>query len=265
MRWPGFRKVRKQVCKRIERRLRRLGLADVAAYRAYLEADPAEWSVLDSFCRISISRFYRDRGVFELLERQILPRVAEAAAVRGDHEVRCWSAGCASGEEVYTLKIIWKLCVLPRFSEMPLRIVATDADETMLRRARQGCYSMSSLKDFPRRWLDVAFDRAEDLYSLRAEFREGIDFQLQDIRKQQPDGPFHLIVCRHLVFTYYDEALQRELLGQMTRRLLAGGILVAGKQEPLPPGEFGLEAYRPRMGIFEKPHTGQGHLQGAAG
>ena len=82
MRWPGFRKVRRQVCKRVDRRLRRLGLVDVTAYRAYLDDHPDEWSQLDQLCRIPISRFYRDRGVFDLLRDDVLPSLAAAARAR---------------------------------------------------------------------------------------------------------------------------------------------------------------------------------------
>ena len=69
--WPGFRKVRRQVCRRVERRRQELGLADVAAYRARLEERAEEWAVLDGLCRVTISRFYRDRGLWDFLERDI--------------------------------------------------------------------------------------------------------------------------------------------------------------------------------------------------
>ena len=82
MRWPGFRKVRRQVCKRVDRRLRRLGLVGVAAYRAYLDDHPDEWSELDQLCRIPISRFYRDRGVFDLLRDDVLPSLAADTRAR---------------------------------------------------------------------------------------------------------------------------------------------------------------------------------------
>ena len=79
MRWPGFRKVRRQVCKRIDRRLRELGLPDLAAYRIRLGQDSTEWKFLDGACRITISRFYRDRGVFDALGANVLPALARAA------------------------------------------------------------------------------------------------------------------------------------------------------------------------------------------
>ena len=114
LRWAGFRKVRGQVNKRLKRRIKELGLEGLTAYRSYLEEDPEEWRRLDEFCRITISRFYRDRGVFQLLQDRVLPELAERAADEGRSVIRVWSAGCASGEEVYTLRILWDLTTFPR-------------------------------------------------------------------------------------------------------------------------------------------------------
>ncbi len=77
MHWPGFRKVRGQVCKRISRRIGTLGLPNVAGYQTYLGVNPDEWRTLASLCRITISRFYRDRGVFDYIGNVVLPRLAE--------------------------------------------------------------------------------------------------------------------------------------------------------------------------------------------
>src|SRR5262245_61936230 len=98
LRWAGFRKVRKQVCKRLKQRLRLLGLPEFTAYRDQLAANPEEWRVLDDCCRITISRFFRDRGVFETLGDRVLPEIAQRA-MREQRDAQCWSAGCASGEE----------------------------------------------------------------------------------------------------------------------------------------------------------------------
>ena len=96
LRWAGFRKVRRQVCRRIRRRLRELDLTVMGAYRTYLEAHPEEWSHLDRLCRISISRFYRDRGVFDRLAEEVIPRLVETVLRRGQRELGCWSAGWMS-------------------------------------------------------------------------------------------------------------------------------------------------------------------------
>jgi chemotaxis protein methyltransferase CheR len=117
MRWPGFRKVRNRVCKRVRRRLRELGLPDMASYQSWLDEHPGEWEVLDDYCHIPISR-YRDRSVFEHLRQNVLPRLAEAAQTLGEHALHCWSAGCASGEEVYSLKLIWEMDLAARFPNL---------------------------------------------------------------------------------------------------------------------------------------------------
>ena len=83
LRWPGFRKVRRQVCKRLKRRMQDLRLADFPAYRARLENDSSEWQVLDRCCHITISRFFRDRGMFEALRRHVLPDIAAHAKQEG--------------------------------------------------------------------------------------------------------------------------------------------------------------------------------------
>jgi chemotaxis protein methyltransferase CheR len=101
-------------------------------------------------CRIAISRFHRDRGVFDHLLRAVLPGLAQRASERGAEAVRCWSAGCASGEEPYTLRILWDLGLPAERARVPLRIVATDVDARLLERAREGRYPASSLKELPR-------------------------------------------------------------------------------------------------------------------
>ncbi len=252
LRWQGFRKVRSSACKRIQRRLQELGLSDVFAYRSYLAAHPEEWSVLDTCIRFTISRFYRDRAVFNHLRQEILPGLAQDARAQGDSELRCWSAGCASGEEAYTLKIVWDLCLLAQFPSLPLRIIATDTNPYLLERARSGCYESGSLKELPPEWLTKAFTRSGQQYCVRASFREGIEFSQQDIRTQMPNGPFHLMLCRNLVFTYFDNTLQQAVLQRMLSRLLPGGVLVVGNHELLPPGSSQIQAVTDEKPIYRR-------------
>ncbi len=252
MRWAGYRRVRRQVCKRIGRRLKDLGLAGVPAYRRYVETHPAEWPVLDGFCRVSVSRFYRDKGVFAGLERHVLPALARQAAARGQAGLRCWSAGCASGEEAYTLKILWLQDLQPRFPRLDLRVTATDAGAPMLERARRGCYPKGSLKELPEAWIDAAFSSSDNEYCIRAAYRKGIDWREQDIRRTTPEGPFDLILCRDLVFTYFDAPLQRACLARMTDGLQPNGLLVLGKHETLPEDTAGFTLVDAHHRIYEK-------------
>ena len=250
LRWPGFRKVRRQVRKRLNRRIEELGLEHVSEYRLYLETHPREWSILDTFCRISISRFYRDRGVFDFLRDVVLPEVARLATQRGADEIRVWHAGCASGEEVYTLAVLWHTSVAAKFPGLRLGQTATDVDEQMLDRARRATYQPSSLKEVPSGWLDRAFAPCREGYTVRPEFSAGIEFRRQDIRRQMPDGPFDLVLCRHLAFTYFASDLAREILEGIRARMLPGGVLVAGKQESLPATTADVRPFGRNMGIY---------------
>jgi chemotaxis protein methyltransferase CheR len=256
LRWPGYRKVRARVRKKLNERLRELGLSDIAAYRDRLDAHPEEWAVLGSLCRITISRFHRDRGAFDHLRRAVLPELAERALERGAEAVRCWSAGCASGEEPYTLRILWELGLPPNPPRVPLRVVATDIDERLLERAREGRYSASSLKELPRELLETAFVRDGDQFRLREELRAGVEFHRQDIREEMPEGPFDLVLCRILVFTYFDEDGQREVLRGIGERLVAGGYLIVGSHESLPLSVPDLVSCPTRPGLWQKRASG---------
>ena len=103
MRWAGFRKVRKQVCKRIQRRLNELGLADIDAYRDFLRNQADEWPTLEFCCRVTVSRFYRDRSVLAHIGEDVLPALAESAVNAGENRLSAWSAGCAMGGRTTTM------------------------------------------------------------------------------------------------------------------------------------------------------------------
>ena len=250
LRWEGFRRVRGQVCKRIGRRLKVLGLSGAADYRARLEADPGEWDVLDSLCRVTISRFYRDRHVFDVLRDDLLPALLEQARGRGEHAFRVWSAGCASGEEPYTVSVLFRHGLQPRFPEARLELLATDADEALLVRARQGCYPRGTLRELPPEWARDAFPDPGPEPCLAEAYREGLTFLRQDLRAEAPEGPFHLVLCRNVAFTYFAPPLQREVLTRVVSRLVTGGLLVIGGHESLPEHDTDLERAAGPLPVF---------------
>jgi chemotaxis protein methyltransferase CheR len=252
LRWRGFRKVRRQVCKRINHHLQELGLASVVAYRVYLQDHPAEWATLDRLCWIDISRFYRDQRVYQQVTREILPQLAQRVVAAGESEIRCWSAGCAGGEEPYTLAIIWRHCLTTEFPSLRLRIVATDIDPVAIRRAERGCYRASSIKDLPPQWRAQAFVTTDDELCLKDEYRSSVSFLLQDIRERAPEELFHLILCRNLVFTYFDEILQRKTIQRLSDRLAPAGMLIIGNLESLPDGPWGIQPWSTRLGVYQK-------------
>ncbi len=251
LRWAGFRKVRHQVCKRLKRRMSELHAADLAAYRARLEADPAEWRVLDECCYITISRFFREKRVFEVLRACVLPEIA-ARAQREGRTARVWSAGCASGEEPYTLKILWDLEVASSFPGVPLSIIATDAEAAMLARAHKAYIGAASLHEFPPALIEQAFNRAGQLYCVKPQHCKGIEFLHQDLRSEAPAGLFDLILCRYVAFTYFVQPLQEQVLLRLLDRLSPDGYLAIGGDERLPSDCAALVPLSRAPQIFKK-------------
>ncbi len=252
MRWKGFRKVRGQVCKRIDRRLDALGLTDLAGYRALLEQNRDEWNVLDSLCRVTISRFYRDREVFRCLEQEVLVRICEEVNAQGGMELRCWSVGCASGEEPYTLAMLWDMGIGSLYQTMKISIFATDADPNMIERAKAGCYDPGSFSGLPPNWRANAFVHDRNRFCVRPEERDKVVFLEQDVRAAVPEGLFHLVLCRNLAFTYFDDELQNEVLARLHGKLHDRGFLVVGIHEELPSGATGFQHWPGCPGIYRR-------------
>lgn len=234
LRWQAFRKPRRQVCRRVSRRIAELGLSEAGAYRAYLEGHAEEWDVLAGLCRITISRFWRDRALFEALRDEVLPALGPS--------VSAWSAGCASGEEPYSLVLA------AAEAGVDIHVVATDLDPVLLERARRARYPESSLRDLPTDIRARAFEEGR----LRPEYREPVEFLRHDVRRRAPDGPFDLALCRNLVFTYFTEELQGEIGRRLADSLRGGGALVVGGHEELPEGLDQFEPWPTVRGVYRR-------------
>ena len=248
----AFRKVHGQVCKRIARRMRELGISGHRAYRARLEANGDEWRLLDSFCHITISRFCRERDAWIRLRDAILPGLADRTRRTGGSVLRAWSAGCGGGEEPYSLRILWELEFASRYPTLRLEIVATDADAAMLRRARNAVYRRGALREVPPEWMERAFEDNGESLRLRPEYRAGVRFEQQDMRVAMPDGPFDLVLCRYLAFTYFDADGQRAALTGIVHRLRPGGILMLGAKEHPPAGSPEIVPEHRELGFWRR-------------
>jgi chemotaxis protein methyltransferase CheR len=181
-RWDGYRKVRRQVCRRVWRRVDELGLGSYAEYRSYLERNPAEWPRLDAMTDITISRFYRDRAVYDFLRSDVMPTLIEQAQKNGRSTVQVWSAGCANGEEPYTLAIIRELALPATAGDIPLEILATDIKPVVLQCADKARYPQSALRDLPTELREAAFDQDDDEWVLLPRFRRSVTLAQHDIR-----------------------------------------------------------------------------------
>lgn len=252
--WPGFRKVRRQVCRRVHQRMQELAIRNYSDYLVHIDQFPGELDTIDGFLDITISRFWRDRGVFELLEEAILPDLIATAQQKQRNAIRCWCAGCCNGEEPYSLALLWHL----RFSpvDVQLRILATDRNETVLNRAASGSFPGGALKDVPPDILEEGFEKVNKGYVIRRKFTDGIQFLQQDIRRDIPDEFFDMIFCRNFIFTYYEHSVWDALFKTMLTRLRPGGYFVIGAHEHLPKTDFDIRRVKKGEPVYRKesPH-----------
>ena len=157
--WAGFRKVRKGVKKRIRRHMQEMGCSTIEQYIVQLAQQPGAKAGCEQCLRVTISRFFRDRQLWQTLAARILPDLAERFAP----PIRIWSAGCACGEEPYSLAMAWDGLAHPP----TLDLLATDAGGICLARAREGTYGRNSLKEVPDELRERYFRKYnEDLYDL---------------------------------------------------------------------------------------------------
>lgn len=181
-----------------------------------------------------------------------MPELIRLCRNRNEHRLDIWSAGCGAGEEAYTLALIWALQIAPQVSDISLALIATDADPAQIVRAQRGCYPASSVRELTSLWRDLAFTENQGLYCIKPEYRRPVSWAVQDLRKTLPDGPFDLILCRNLAFTYFSTDQQREILHHFDTRLSAGGLLVIGVHESLPEIPPDWSPWRPGLPIYSK-------------
>jgi len=173
----------------------------------------------------------------------VLPALVQRAEARADGRLRAWSAGCASGEEAWTLLACFASDVAPRHPALRLELVATDVDARLLERARRARYAPSSGRELPAELHALLFVASDGALAVQERHRDAITWGLQDLRHEAPEGLFDLVLCRNVVFTYFDADEQGRALARIAGRLRPGGALVIGRHERLPEDAAGFAAW----------------------
>ncbi|OGW61159.1 MAG: hypothetical protein A2V83_01595 [Nitrospirae bacterium RBG_16_64_22] len=244
--------------RRISRRLYLTGAKSYGEYLARLKETPAELTHLLEDLTIKVSRFFRDAPMFERLARDVLPTLLSGRGRGGTRSFRAWCAGCANGEEVYSLAILVEEMIRRR-ARLRVMIHGTDLDDKAVRAARAGLYAESVLGEIPHGHLKAYFERAGDDYAVREAVRRHVHFSRYDLTSRRslspPGGVFadyDLIFCRN-VLIYYDLSLQERIVSKFTKVLAPGGVLVLGTAEHIPrPVAPMFEAVSRRWKIFRR-------------
>ncbi len=215
--WRGYRKVRKGVIKRIHRHMHLLGCHGVTEYLVKLERDDDLQKQCEQMMTVSISRFFRDRRLWEVLEKEILPGLL----LTHKEKITAWSAGCACGEEVYSLKILWDQLGASIGHPPELVMTATDMNPDYLERARKGVYSSSSLKELPKQFRSFYFqtNSSRKRYTINPSLKEGIEWQERNLGSDPPGAYFDLIFLRNNLLTYFQEEFKKMAFGKVVNCL----------------------------------------------
>jgi len=219
---------RATVLRRVERRLQVNGIPNIPAYLKFLEAHPDETSGLLKDMLISVTDFYRDRLAFEALERGVIDSIVSSS--KPDTPVRAWVAGCATGEEAYSLAILFA----ERFKQSKqisnVQIFASDIDEPALAYARDGIYPESIVVDVPPTRLREFFVKEPTNYRVSKTVRETILFSAQNVLQDPPFSRLDLISCRNLLI-YLEREAQHAVFETFHFALNPGGFLFLGNSE----------------------------------
>lgn len=234
LRWRRFRS--KSIRRRIIGRLNELGLHSFSQYQSYILEKEEERKFLTGLLTVTISRFWRNAKLFQALENTWLPALLESMAP--DESVQIWSAGCASGEEPYSLLILW----LESFagSGRELRLLASDSDSHCLQRAQQARYPASSFREMPLHLRQKYCNNEKGTFSLRHDLSQRIEWFEHNLIWEAPPPNNNIIFCRNLVYTYFMDDLQQEITRRFHQALAPKGLLVVGRKDRLPPGTEGL-------------------------
>jgi chemotaxis protein methyltransferase CheR len=236
--WDGFRKVRKGVKKRVRRHMQVVGCTGIDAYLDLLKRNPEVYAECQRCLAVTISRFFRDRRLWDHLRARVLPGLIK----RFPDRLAAWSAGCANGEEPYTLAMIWEELAASLPSVPNLEILATDAEASFILRAEAGRYPPSSFREMPEgiknRWFGK--ERGGRWWQIDAYLRERVRWRVHHLLEDPPTGRFQLILLRNNILTYYQGPGMIAAMERITATLTKGGVLVVGSHERPPPLSIAL-------------------------
>ena len=221
---------RTSLSRRVERRIQDVGADGYLGYLDHLEVDPDEFTQLFNTILLNVTSFFRDPPAWDYLRAEIMPRLL--AEKDDDEPFRIWSAGCASGEEAYTLAMVAAEALGPEAVRERVKIYATDVDEDALSQARQARYTANQVEGVPPELLARHFERNGDGYVFSKELRRSVIFGRHDLIQDAPISRIDLLVCRNTLM-YLNSETQANVLARFSFALREGGYLMLGKAEML--------------------------------
>jgi chemotaxis protein methyltransferase CheR len=217
--------------RRVALRLRANNIDTYSGYLRLLINNPEEYDKLFEVLCINVSEFFRDPEIWVTV-RYLLESLIRLKKKTNDNSIRVWSAGCANGEEPYTIAISLKEILQYNTNDFSVEIFATDVDKKSLKIAEKGEYSKESIKNVDKKYLVRYFDFVNASYLVKDFLKKLISYQYMDLTSQELIKNVDVVICRN-VFIYFDRSLQEQLLMKFYNALKVDGYLVMGKAETL--------------------------------
>lgn len=221
---------RPTLLRRLAKRMGELSINTIGSYKKYLEDNPEEAKILVSEFLINVTKFFRDKDAFDTLRTRVIPMIFSEKK-KGD-SVKVWSMACSSGEEAYTLAILFYDYISSKKLDVTIKIFATDIDVKSLDIASKGIYPESISKDVPNRFLQQYFIRESNFYRIAPIIRKMVVFANHDILKDPPFSKLDLICCRNMLI-YLTTALQNKILQKFHFAMNMHSYLFLGTSENL--------------------------------
>jgi two-component system CheB/CheR fusion protein len=240
---------RSTLTRRINKRMHEFQVSTYPEYQDALESDPHEFTNLFNTILINVTSFFRDADSWRYLHREILPNLL--AEIDPNEEIRVWSAGCSSGEEAYTLAIIFAETLGAVEAANRVKIYATDVDEDALQTARTSMYPASALSPLSTEVREKYFEKSGTSYVFRSDLRRRVIFGRHDISRDAPISRLHLLVCRNTLM-YFNAEAQSQIVDRFHYALRDQGYLFLGKAEMLLADSERFELINMRQRLFRR-------------
>ena len=215
------------ILRRVDKRIEALRLRDLNEYYHVIKQNPSELDRLFETILIGVTEFFRDREAFSALREKVKSILNEKSDT---DSIRVWSVGCATGQEAYSIAILFHEMLGNDIQNFQLQIFASDIDERSLKIARKGVFSATEVESLTPEILSKYFDQVNHEYEVKKTIKQHILFSRHDITNDPPFVKLDLLVCRNLLI-YFNNNLQREALRTFNYALKPNGILFLGKSE----------------------------------
>jgi chemotaxis protein methyltransferase CheR len=216
--------------RRLAVRMRACQVPTYPEYAARLQLDPSEYPPLWDALTINVTGFYRNPETYAAVQDKVFPVLVSEARAQGTLQI--WSAGCSSGEEPYSIAILWKEYCASHPNGCAVRIVATDIDAASLRKATAGIYGRASFSELPPALLERYFAPAGEDFRLDPAIMAMVEFRRAELMEPAPFRDVDLLFCRNALI-YFSRAAQETVFGHFAAALRPQGFMVLGKVETL--------------------------------